>query len=383
VSSPAPSNASWSELTAIYQDNVNASTAILQDYHGPLSSLSLPSPPHSPITHTPLLALLRAVEGELLQRHEQQLERELAELAAATEEFRNPPPEPELQYPIDDDVPAYSPVAYRSPSPRYTPTEDIPVENIPPPVLFAAVATVPSPAPPSRYPTPVFVPEEAPPVALAPAPVQPTSPLFDATLFPHLFDDPPCTGATPHPHQYTIIHQIDQKVWYPQEEFVNRDFLTLIPTVADLDTVNPHFVTPFRGPTPHLAYIKSTGVLPPVTLCSKIGSHPHSLHFPLGYLEISFRDAIKFLFQQFPPDWLEQFEGATVPLVIFDFLDGRRVTVCGKLHFTENGIFVVDRVIRTEDLLRTKPYLFAFVCIPRAPANPLVHVDYSDADTPL
>ena len=117
MSSPAPFNVSWSELTAVYQDNINTSTTILQDYHGPLSSLSLPSPPRSPITHTPLLALLRAVEGELLQRHEQQLERELAEFAAATEEFRNQPQEPELQYPVDDNVPAYSPVAYRSPSP--------------------------------------------------------------------------------------------------------------------------------------------------------------------------------------------------------------------------------------------------------------------------
>ena len=209
---------SWSELTTIYQDNVNVSTTVLQNYHCPLSSLFLPSPPHSPITHTPLLALLHTVERELIQHHKQQLQRELIELTAATEEFHNQPQEPELQYPVDDNIPAYSPMAYRSPSPQYMLTEDIPVENIPPPILFTAVATIPSPALPSQYPTLVFIQEEAlrpPSVILSPTPVQLAPQPFDVTLFPHLFDDPPCIGTTLHLYQYTIIHQINQKVWYP------------------------------------------------------------------------------------------------------------------------------------------------------------------------
>jgi hypothetical protein len=80
---------------------------------------------------------------------------------------------------------------------------------------------------------------------------------------------------------------------------------------------------------------------------------------------------------------LEHFEGAYVPLLLFDFLDGRRATVRGKLHFAPNGLFVVDRVVRTFDTLRHKPELFSFICTTHLPINPLVHVGYEDAETPL
>jgi hypothetical protein len=62
---------------------------------------------------------------------------------------------------------------------------------------------------------------------------------------------------------------------------------------------------------------------------------------------------IKFLFGQFPPTWLEYFEGALVPLTTYDFLDGRIATLVGCLHFTLDGIFVINRTTRTEDILCT------------------------------
>ena len=92
--------------------------------------------------------------------------------------------------------------------------------------------------------------------------------------------------------------------------------------------------------------------------------HPHSLHFPFGYIESSFVDSIKFLFGQFLRGWLEYFEGALVPLASYDFLDGRIATLVGRLHFTADGIFVIDRHTCTEDLLRTHLHLAAFVCTP-------------------
>ena len=98
---------------------------------------------------------------------------------------------------------------------------------------------------------------------------------------------------------------------------------------------------------------------------------------------LKFKDTIILTFRQFPPDWLEYFKGANVPLLLFDFLDGRCATVCGKLHFTANRIFVIDWTVHTEDLLCTNPRLFPFTCTPRCPLNPLVHVGYADADTPL
>ena len=69
-------------------------------------------------------------------------------------------------------------------------------------------------------------------------------------------------------------------------------------------------------------------------------------------------------------DWLTYFEGALVPLVSYDFLDGRTITLCGHLHFTDRGVLIVRRTTRTEDALRTRPELARFVCTPRVPTNP-------------
>ena len=219
------------------------------------------------------------------------------------------------------------------------------------------------------------------------APVQ-TAPLsFDATaLFSQLFGVPPCIDQAPHshPHQYSLLYQGEKALWCPQEELGNVDVLATITTVEELDNYPPNFITRFCGPILHTTLLEShTGVLPPVTLCSKVGLHPHSAHFPLGYLEVSNKDTLILLFQQFPPDWLEHFEGAYIPLLLFDFLDGCRVTVQGKLHFTPNRLFVIDGVVRTFDMLRHKPERFSFTCITRLPINPLVHVGYDDAEIPL
>jgi hypothetical protein len=58
-----------------------------------------------------------------------------------------------------------------------------------------------------------------------------------------------------------------------------------------------------------------------------------------------------------PHEWLAYFEGALVPLVSYDFLDGCMITLYGHLHFTERGIFIVRRTMRIEDTLHTQPEL--------------------------
>jgi hypothetical protein len=69
-------------------------------------------------------------------------------------------------------------------------------------------------------------------------------------------------------------------------------------------------------------------------------------------------------------DWLTYFEGALVPLVSYDFLDGRTITLCGHLHFTDRGIQIVTRTTCTKDALCTQPELARFVCTPRVSMNP-------------
>jgi hypothetical protein len=393
VSSPF---VSWSpELNEVYQANSTAATAALQDQFGPLAAFAYQSPPTSPFTR-----VLTETSWDALVYAAQQ---ELGRLAESTtfSPFINEL-EPELQYPALTDVATEEPIRDEN--------SDVPNLVLPSPIIYAQVARVPSPAP-VRYSTPVFVKEESPvvpdpvaPPALAtdqlvvkeeppespvltfsPTPVQPASPTVANPSHLHLFDLPPCSADTlSHPHQFSLVYQGANCLWYPQEEFVNRDFLSLIPVIGDLEHVTQSFVTPFRGPTPHIVTLESrTGALFPVHLCAKVGRHPYSLHFPLGYLEVSFRDAIKFIFRSFPPDWLEHFEGAYVTLLIFDFLDGRRATIRGKLHFTSDGLYCTDRVLYTEDLLRADPSLFRFVCNPRTPTNPLAHVGYADETNPL
>ena len=72
-------------------------------------------------------------------------------------------------------------------------------------------------------------------------------------------------------------------------------------------------------------------------------------------------DSIKFLFEQFPPVWLTYFKGALVPLVMFDLLDGHTISLSGHLHFTDEGIFIVNRTTHSEDALCTQPNLARLV----------------------
>ena len=204
------------------------------------------------------------------------------------------------------------------------------------------------------------------------------------TLFPYLFADPSCTEASDtHPHLYTVVYECGEKIWCPQDEYIHHNPLGLIPQVQDLDTASPHFITPFRALTYHEVHIWSNYTLPAITICTKVGQHPSSLHFPFGYLELSFVDALKFRFRLFPPDWLTYFKGALVPVIAYDFLDGQLATLIGHLHFTDKGLFIIERQVRTEDLLHTQPSLFTFVPTPHIPLKPLSHVTPPDDDKPL
>jgi len=233
--------------------------------------------------------------------------------------------------------------------------EDIPVENIPPPVVTAPIATVASPALPS--PTPLPVPVFYPTVNIAP--------------FEYLFAAPPCLPANGHPHQYTVHYEQGCHIWFSSEELVNSQFLNHIPQTQDLDTTaSPFFVTPFRADAHHSIFVHSDGALPLVHICAKVGKHLWSLNFPFSYIETTFLDSIKFVFSCFPPLWLAHFEGALVPLVAYDFLDGRTAILCGHLHFTEQGILFVNWSTRIMDLLRTDPQFSCFIPTPRVPTRP-------------
>ena len=252
---------------------------------------------------------------------------------------------------------------------EYIALEDIPATPLPQAQVTTPVATVPSPTPEPCQPSPAL-------------PLVPGVSLADA--FPNLFAAPTCTFINDcHPHQYTIIYDCSETFWVLQEEFINRDFLCKIPHIPNLDTYPLHFVTPFCADIFHNIWVNAAAVLPAINLCAKIRHHPHLASFPFGYFKSSFIDSIKFLFGQFPPNWLEYFEGVLVPLVAYDFLDGCITTLCGHLHFTPKGIFVVNRNTCTEDLLYMQPGLAAFVCTPHIPTNLFTCITLSPVETPL
>jgi len=93
-------------------------------------------------------------------------------------------------------------------------------------------------------------------------------------------------------------------------------------------------------------------------------------------------DSIKFLFSRFPPTWLQEFEGCQVPLVAYNFLDGRIALLYGHLHFTEEGIFFLNWSTCIKDLLHTQPQFAWFTCISRVPINPFQFIS-PPVETPL
>jgi len=427
VSSPSLSIASWSDLNAIYQENSAAALEVINNaLNSPHNTWNYPSPgsPHlqyppsstsspvipwsptvasspefivpdflflkystlsasagitlidldtleptpidpnpyvvrspSPLTPTPTVETLRAIAKFNLTQLREETAATIIHLAQAELDSLLPP--------LTQD--SWSHYQLTSDITDYISLEDIPLENIPPPIVNAPVATIASPALPSPtpQPPPVFYPTVV-------------------TPFEYLFAAPPCLSAdNGHPHQYMVHYEQDRHIWFSSEELINSQFLNYIPWAQDLDTTTPpFFVTPFHTNAHHSIHIHSDGALPPVHICAKVGKHPWSLNFPFGYIKTTFLDSIKFVFSCFPPLWLAHFEGALVPLVTYDFLDGRTANLCGHLHFTEQGILFVNQSMRITDLLCTDPQFSCFVPTPHVPAKPFDFIR-PPSDNPL
>jgi len=140
VSSPAASNASWSKLNALYEENAATSYQAIQNAY---ANVTLLSPPNSPnflfpraapnYIYNPLLTIeecnatpsFSPIPYTLLE-----LAKEALHCQQLEEEDRSPLPS--LQYP---------------PLEAFVPDKEIPVEKLPPPQVFAQVTTIPSPAP--------------------------------------------------------------------------------------------------------------------------------------------------------------------------------------------------------------------------------------------
>jgi len=240
-----PVSPSWSEVGLTYQININNSDLAIQYAFRPIEDIL---PPPSPLLYHDVPVppagvlfdtLLTVARNELYDLQHQSLTL-LTNIATYTANFDR----------LVEDILFIEEV-----------------ENIPLPIsaVLPARSLLPeyivrSPTPPLRYPSPVA----------AAATIQPP-PAFDFTLFPNLFAEPPCLqGADTHPHLYTVVYEAGKKIWCPQDEYIYRNPLGIIPRVEDLDNLSPFYITPFRALTYHKVHIPSN-VLPAVTICAKVG----------------------------------------------------------------------------------------------------------------
>jgi hypothetical protein len=207
----------------------------------------------------------------------------------------------------------------------------------------------------------------------------------DVSLFTNLFDTPACTWKVDtHPYQYHIIYRDSEQLWRPAAQFFNKDFVSQITQVEDVNRHTEYYITPFHVITYHDIKVHAKlNTLPPVTICAKVGLHPCTHTFPFSYLELNFINSIKEVFSCFPPFWLEHFEGIEVPIVGYDFLDGHTVTLFGNLHFNWLGIWIMKCYSCVEDILQLQPelaQLTPFICVP---FQPLLHLSPPPRDVPL
>jgi hypothetical protein len=207
----------------------------------------------------------------------------------------------------------------------------------------------------------------------------------DVSIFANLFDTPTCTWEVDtHPHQYHIVYHDGEQLWRPAVQFFNKDFVSQITWVEDVNRHTEYYVTPFRVITYHDIKVHAKlNTLPPITICAKVGLYPRTHTFPFGYLESNFVNSIKEVFSRFPPFWLEHFEGIEVPIIGYNFLDGRTVTLFGNLHFDQSGTWIVKHYSHMEDVLQSQPKLMRLTPFVRVPFQPLLHLSPLPGDIPL
>jgi hypothetical protein len=303
---------------------------------------------------------------------------------------------PELQYPDplevtqpqEEEVPSentFGPLS-RSASPSYhvrTPSPQSPLSRTPSPLAIS-----PPPGPP-----PSFVQAVSP--STPPSDQEnirpPLAELTETPLDPYL---PPACLQNPspiHPHQYYLLELNGQQVWRPISEGQVASFLDLPSHAALLEnpTIFPT-VTPFKGYSPHAGVVSPTDQfqaavfdIPALYLCSRVGYAAPATDTPLGYLVYTFRPSIRTTFAKYSQLVCNVFEGALVIGDVYDFLDGRRIYIYGKLRFDNNSVYLSDQTLHFEDAVARHPYLLRHCITPRLPADPCSFISIFPDASPL
>ena len=149
-------------------------------------------------------------------------------------------------------------------------------------------------------------------------------------------------------------------------------------------------VFPFRGSATHYIHIKPEDAtlaaaynLQPVTICSHLVRFESSPGIPHRYIKYDFKRGIEEMFRHLGPGERSGYKGALVVLAIYDFLDGRCITVYSFLILDITSTYIKWQSYHCEDLLRTHPRLFAYMLTPRLPLDPFSLVTVHPETIPL
>jgi hypothetical protein len=219
----------------------------------------------------------------------------------------------------------------------------------------------------------------------------PLEEIVEAPLDPYL--PPACIhNLSPvHPHQFFLLELDGQQVWRPISEGQVASFLNLPSHDALLDnpTIFPT-VTPFKGYSPHVALASPTNRwqaaifdIPALHLCSRTGYAPPAADSLLGYIVYMFRPSIRMTFLKHSQLVRNIFEGALVISNVYDFLDGCRVYIYGKLCFNIDSVYIMDQTLHFEDAVARHPYLLRHCLTPRLPADPCSLISIFPDASPL
>jgi hypothetical protein len=207
---------------------------------------------------------------------------------------------------------------------------------------------------------------------------RPPSPPAPIVLDPYA--PPPCTTVQHryHPHQFYLVRHQDGDIWRPASEVLLHTLLEY-PTHQDLLAAGPIFpsVFPFKAPSHHTGVIAPTDTfqarlfdIPSLTICAHAGYASPANDTPLGYIQYSYRPSIRSTFLRHSSLIRLCFSNALVISQIFDFLDGRRIYIYGRLRFDGNSVYITNQGFHTEDTCWVYPQLLRYTLMPRLPADP-------------
>ena len=194
-----------------------------------------------------------------------------------------------------------------------------------------------------------------------------------------------------HPHQSFIVLHDNHDEWRPIGE-TGHPGLLAVPYFQHLlehPLIFPT-VTPFKGRVLHHASIAPTDLwqaqifdIPTLHFCSRAGHFPSTPDVPLGYTVYCFRASLKALFLGHSQLVRNIFVNALVVSQVYDFLDGHRIFVYGKLQFGDNSVYITDQAVHFEDIIASYPQLLRHCITPRLPPDPSYFVHLFSDHTPL